>query len=291
MARKPSKDYAIAAEPDGLPVSLVRHWAVEKKYRRIGMYAEIFATGMKNRWQSRVYIDLFAGAGYSQIKETGRLVYGSPLIALSLPDPFDRYIFCDKKPENVSALELRSAQLAPDADVHCFCGDVNDVATRQKIISHIPAAYPGFKVLSLCFMDPWNIGGLRFHTIRGLARGRSIDFLILLALGMDANRNMQVYARRNNGTIERFLDDPGWRERWGRARAERLHPVRFLADRFSAAMTGLGFKRMPLERMYCVRSDQKNLRLYYLALFSRHSLALRYWDQVLRYSEDQLSFM
>ena len=42
--------------------------------------------------------------------------------------------------------------------------------------------------------------------------------------------------------------------------------------------------------MKLVRSDEKNLPLYYLALFSRHKRAYEFWEQVLKYGTDQPSF-
>ncbi len=92
--RRARKNYFIEVEDDGLPSCEIGPWA-EDKYRRLGMYAEMFSTGMKNLWDTRVYLDLFAGPGHSQLRGTGRYYAGSPLIALSLPDRFDRYIFCD----------------------------------------------------------------------------------------------------------------------------------------------------------------------------------------------------
>ena len=41
--------------------------------------------------------------------------------------------------------------------------------------------------------------------------------------------------------------------------------------------------------MKLVRSNEKNLPLYYVALFSRHELAYKYWEDVLKYSTDQTS--
>ena len=38
------------------------------------------------------------------------------------------------------------------------------------------------------------------------------------------------------------------------------------------------------------RSDEKKLPLYHLALFSRHPLAYKYWDEVLKYSSVQQNF-
>ncbi|MGB8031172.1 MAG: hypothetical protein WCF30_16095 [Terracidiphilus sp.] len=42
--------------------------------------------------------------------------------------------------------------------------------------------------------------------------------------------------------------------------------------------------------MKLVRSDEKNLPLYYLALFSRNQTAYQFWDEVLKYGTDQQSF-
>ena len=75
-------DPIIKVADDSLFIPEVRQWSLEK-YRLVGSYCDIFTTGMKNKWDQLVYIDLFAGAGYARIKET-RLVYrSSALIALS----------------------------------------------------------------------------------------------------------------------------------------------------------------------------------------------------------------
>jgi hypothetical protein len=55
-------------------------------------------------------------------------------------------------------------------------------------------------------------------------------------------------------------------------------------------MESLGYLGQSLDRMKLVRSDDKNLPLYYLALFSRHTTAQEYWDDVLKYGTDQSSF-
>jgi len=47
---------------DGLLCPEVGSWAAEK-HGLVSMYAKLFSTGMKNKWKSRVYIELYAGAG------------------------------------------------------------------------------------------------------------------------------------------------------------------------------------------------------------------------------------
>ncbi len=55
-------------------------------------------------------------------------------------------------------------------------------------------------------------------------------------------------------------------------------------------MEKLDYLRQSWDRMKQVRSDEKKLPLYHLALFSRHPLAYKYWDEVLKYSSDQRDF-
>ncbi len=69
------RDHAIQVQDDGLPKQSAGEWTIEK-YRRMGYYADLFSTGMKNRWDTRVYVDLYAGAGYTAIEATGEIVRG-----------------------------------------------------------------------------------------------------------------------------------------------------------------------------------------------------------------------
>jgi hypothetical protein len=62
---------------------------------------------------------------------------------------------------------------------------------------------------------------------------------------------------------------------------------KFLAQEYEKRMQSLGYLETPLYKMKEVRSDEKNLPLYHLALFSRHQRAYEFWDEVLKYSTDQ----
>jgi three-Cys-motif partner protein len=281
--QRPRRNYFIEVEDDGLLSYDIGPWAVDK-YRRVGMYAEMFSTGMKNQWDTRVYLDLFAGPGRSRLRGTGRHYLGSPLIALSLPDRFDRYVFCDANPDAIAALQTRVVRQWPDVDAHFIPGDANDQA--NEIIRRIPDAG---RVLSFCLLDPYSLN-LGFATVKRLAEGRNIDFLILLALYVDANRNVELYVREESNVIDRFLGDRDWRERWRAAQDERTPFVAFLAEEYSRRMMTLGYLPMPLDQMVKVRTHEKRLPLYYLAFYSRHRRGLDFWEQVRNYSSEQLEF-
>ena len=61
---------SIKASEDGLIIPEVGQWA-KRKYHFLHRYLDIFATGMKNKWRRRIYVDLFAGAGFARLRNSG----------------------------------------------------------------------------------------------------------------------------------------------------------------------------------------------------------------------------
>ena len=272
------KDKLPVLEPDGLLTPEVGEWAY-KKYLRVWIYDEIFATAMKNQWR-RVYIDLFAGAGRVQLRDSRQIVPNAALLALDIPDRFDRYIFCEKDTAKMAALRERVAAVAPGADVHFVEGDSNETVTR------ITALIPD-DALSFCFVDPYGVN-IRLETIRRLSRGRKMDFLILLALQMDANRNRALYMSGESRSLEEFLGDTSWRAEWEEARRRGEDFRIFLGNYYIRAMATLGYVVAPMSEMYEMKTE-KGLSIYYLAFFSKHLLGRKFWKEALKYSDEQTS--
>jgi three-Cys-motif partner protein len=269
---------------DGLFTPPVGSWAVQK-YRLVGLYNELFSTGMKGRWDRRVYIDLFAGSGKARLRDTGKIVLASPLLALSVPNPYDRYIFCERNNDAMNALKERVKALNTNLDVHFVDGDCNE--RIDTIISTIPRYSSGTKVLSFCFVDPFSLN-IHFETIRKLGN-YIMDFLVLLMLS-DPLRNEDRYTEKNSDRIELFLGFRDWREKWNIAKARGTGIRKFLATEFARQMITVGYKEESLSSMVEVRSDDKNLPLYHLAFFSKHPLGYKFWSQVRKYASEQTSF-
>ena len=183
----------IEVSDDGLYTPEVRRWS-EEKYNLLGAYMEIFTRTMSQKWSKLVYIDMFAGAGYSKIKSTGKILKSSALIGMSLPICFDKYILCEADTNRFRALEARVKRDHSDKNVVLIHGDVNDKIDVLK--SHIPRFSRSEGVFSFSFVDPFSLN-LKFNTIATLGRTFKMDFLILLALGMDANRNFRSYVTNN----------------------------------------------------------------------------------------------
>ena len=175
MRKDMNKEY-LEWQEDGLQTWETGPWA-ERKYRILWNYMQMFSSGMKNLWDKRVYVDLYAGCGCVKVEGSGRMLKGSPLLALSVSNPFDKYIFCekgnDKNPWQINTLKSRVKKLSAEKDIEIIEGDCNE--NIDNIISKIPKQY-GQKVLTFCFVDPFSLN-LHFKTLQKLAIEHRVDFL------------------------------------------------------------------------------------------------------------------
>lgn len=268
---------------DGLPTPEVGPWA-EEKYRLLYHYAKMFATSMKGRWDQRVYIDLFAGAGRSRIRDTNKIVLASSLLAIEIPDKFDRYIFCEKKNELLGALRERVPLDKSTFQIQFVEGDVNEQV--DNVIEAMPEFGHENKVLGFCFVDPYRMGDIRFSTIQKLA-SRFIDFLVLIPTGMDAGRNVDNYVRSSNTTVGEFLGREEWRLEWKGAASKNIGFDMFVAEIFSDQMKSLEYSHGGLNKSVLIRSREKHLPLYRLGFYSRHPLGGKFWEEAKKSSTGQ----
>jgi three-Cys-motif partner protein len=247
---------------DGLATPIVGDWS-EDKYQLAKCYASIFASSMKNKWDCLVYVDLYSGSGRARISDSfGKIVPATPLLVLDRPNPFTKYIFCELDPPKLDSLRRRVNAAHPAADVHFVEGDCN--ARVDEISTLIPSYSKNYRVLTFCFVDPYNLGSLSFATIERLSNSHRIDFLVLAASGMDANRNRELYLRTDNQAIARFVGTDEWRTAWPKS---RMPFGDFVADQFGLAMRRLGYVYEGLSSLHWF-VQRKRIWLYITSVFS-----------------------
>jgi three-Cys-motif partner protein len=273
----------IEVENDGLYTPEVRSWSLEK-YKLVGSYCDIFTNGMKDKWNQLVYIDLFAGAGYSTIIETGKSYLSSALIAMSVPNKFSSYILCEQDENRFKSLKQRILNNFSHLNVTLIKGDSNGIS--ENVRTAIPRFYKGNTMLSFCFVDPFSLD-LNFNTIETLGKNINMDFLILQALHMDANRNLGKYLKEENERIAQYLGNSDWRNDFNKNCNEYgTNFVRFLAEQYILKMQSMNY--IPEKNMLQIRSNEKNLPLYYLAFYSKHPRGIEYYKKVEKYANSQL---
>lgn len=282
----PWDDQFARIEPDGLTYSEVGPWA-EEKHRLLAHYATLFARSMRQKWDEIVYLDLYCGPGECRIKGTTRHYRSSPTIIYELEDSFSSYVFCDSEHKNIDALKTRLERLNLPRKFSLHCGDANEIV--DEVLGDVPRGTRDYRVLSFCFLDPYKLSNLKFETVRKLA-SRFVDFLVLIPSGMDAHRNVGVYAQEGNFILDSFLGNTDWRKRWSIESQAGAQFEQFVVQEFGRAMEQLGYIDPGLENVAPIRSQDKNLLLYRLALYSRNKLGAKFWRESQKYTNPQTGF-
>jgi len=271
-------------EDDGYETPEIGSWG-EDKYERIRYYTLEFLNATKNRWDCRVYIDLFAGSGRGKIKGTNKILNGSPLIALKASPPFNRYIFCESNIDLLDALIKRVFREHPGFPVEFIPGDVNK--NVKLILDKIPTPSKSFKVLSFCVVDPFKADNLKFLTIAELSK-IFVDFFVLIPSYMDFHRNPKNYINQSSRVVEEFLGNANWRDAWRVAEAKGDEFSIFIVKEFGKQMARLNYIDKGLGGAAKICQPENRSPLYHLALYSRSELGSFLWEEAKKYTDPQL---
>ena len=265
-------------DEDGYARELVGPWVAEK-HLRLAKYVDI-SRAVRRRFTGpgnagATYIDLFCGPGWCRVRDTTRVLDGSPLVAWNMATeknlPFSDVYISDADPQLTKACEVRLA--AAGARVTFDVGPADEVVDRlvEKLN---PSA------LHLAFLDPYDLKNLPFTIIQKLARRNNMDLLIHVSL-QDLQRNFHLYQKQENSPLDKFA--PGWRQNVDVDRSDQ----RLLRSKFLEYWRGLikGLDMSTTEMAELV-TGTRNQRLYHLVFAARHPTAMEFWEKVRKIEPD-----
>ena len=264
-------------ENDGLYIPPpVGEWS-RAKHHFLWRYLNAFTTAMKDKeWSGLHYIDLFAGAGIEEIRGSGELTWGSPLLAAQATHPFTRIHLCEKRRRRYDALAKRMHRIQHEVSPQIIHGDAN--ANIDEVVAEIPP-----RALSLAFMDPYGLH-LHFSTVKALAARRA-DLIVFFPDRLDALRNWKIYDTKPNSNLDRFLGEGvDWRAGLLETPKDRWAEV--LRNLYVGQLRTLGYEHFEYERVFAERKP-----LYLLIFCSHHEAGARIWRGVAAIKPDaQRSF-
>ena len=174
-------------------------WA-KRKLDALERYLEAYHRVMQNQRFKLIYIDAFAGAGWSRLRATpaevqgGDLLFdeeqavaeedfiaGSPVRALTIGRGFDRYFFFDADPRRADLLR-QLQRVHRGTEIQIEEGDAN--AGVQKLARRFHASP---MARGVAFLDPYG-PHLHWKTVQALADTRKVDVIINFPLAMAINR-------------------------------------------------------------------------------------------------------
>ena len=248
---------------DGLPALLQGSWSEDKLYF-VSYFAELFNRGMKNRWKTRAYVDLFAGPGMSIDRNTGREFDGSPMRALACNTPFTHLFFNDSNQEYIESLQARQIKRWPNANVVYENKDCNLAA--GEFANKLPKG-----ALTLVFVDPWTYE-VSFEGLSRLGERPFTDLIMTFhtrAIGRNVRHQVEA--------VDRFLDDPNWRERYWAADGDPSKPPTYvLIDMFQRRLADrLGYEFFGKPAVI----PNIGSPMYYLLFASGNKRGLDFWEK------------
>jgi three-Cys-motif partner protein len=194
-------------------------------------YRTIFTANSWARRYKTIYVDAFAGCGYSRgINDRARLddnlslfaeleepdsrglKEGSPRVALSLPSPFDQYVFVERKKTHAASLRAMVAQEFVHLNAKVHAEEAN--AFLQQWCTSVDWR----DHRCVMFLDPYGME-VSWEMISVIARTQAIDMWLLFPLGQGVNRLLTRNAPPEGSWAERLtnmLGTSAWKEEFYR---------------------------------------------------------------------------
>lgn len=236
----------------------------------------MFATGMKRRWSSRVYLELFSGPGKCFVRGSQAEELGSPLKVIDRD--FTKFIFTERNAMAAEALARRLESCPNSRHAEIWCGDCAEAIDHFQIPQ---------RSLTFAFIDPTGIAHAPFSLIEKLHTKTRCDLLINIQHGMGIKMNIHQYTEDANeqSALTRFLGNDSWK------RLRRNNPRDFfreVLELYKAQLDSLGFGYIGREVLI---SNSKNTPLYLLLFASKHPLGKEFWEKSLKgVMEPELDF-
>lgn len=252
-----------------------------KKLIFLEYYLKPYLNIVKKNGYKCYYIDLYAGAGASRLKDKNAKTIGSPVISLlkgirrlknSDLRRFDKWFFAEKSEEHFDALEKRvssvieiikarnNEKLNIGKDVHLLEGDCNSLI--DDIVKIIKEDSGGANVSILAFVDPYNLSHFKWDTLKKISEFSHVDVIFNLPTGA-YKRNKYIYKE-----LEKHLPDLTKNEK---ARLYQTDDGKFFSSMFAKGISKVAKCNIYYYDNGVIVKNRTNTELFRISLFTRSS--------------------
>lgn len=194
---------------DSLPFQFdeIGYWS-ELKLEIVEKYGAAYTAAFKGSpGLKKYYIDGFSGAGAHRSKRTGERIEGSPVRALRITPPFDRFYFIDMNPLKTSYLQML-CEGRDDVEIHT---EDSNTFLVQELLPKIQ--FRNFN-RALCLLDPYGLH-MDWEVMRLAGQSKAVDMFLNFPV-MDMNRNAiwhqpEKVPQDGIERMARFWGDESWR--------------------------------------------------------------------------------
>jgi len=141
----------IASNKDGLLSLKFDPWIL-RPIKSLGKYLEVYSYKLPSTYNHLIYLDLNPGPGMLDVSEMKGLVYDTPLIALSSPVNFSRYIFWEPNETYAQALRIRINRDFKAKNTLILNGTLENMLAHLN--NYIPLSTKGIRPWVFCNIHP-----------------------------------------------------------------------------------------------------------------------------------------
>lgn len=255
------------------------------KLKAIETYLKIVGKAMYRRpWRERIYVDLMSGPGKNRIDN--EILIGSPLISLTIPQPFTEYIFNEPIQELNNALvrRINAHPMGSKAKVYQDSAEVIvDKVCRyiQQIDKQfIPGKHPSFNV---AFLDPEGISELPWSIIEKLGEIRIMDLIILFS----TSGLIRSISKGYDEVVNNFFGTTEWQKGYD-PNSTATEKRRYLIDFYLKRLQSFNYKTTVdperAEGTDIPFKNSRNVQVYSLIFASKHKLGYKLWQETKKHS-------
>lgn len=256
----------------------------ELKLDYIRSYLNAYSNILKSAgFQEYYFIDGFASYGICRCRKTKKMIYGSPLIALSVRPSFTKYFFIELEEKKIIELEDIAKRNFPKANIVPINGDCN--VEIDSVLEQI-GEYKPFITL----FDP-QAGDLYLETIQKISQKKKAEILINFPFGMAIRRYMPLTAGKTiNKNIQikltKIFGNNDWKPIYSERKNGVLSPTIAREKYLNLYLHNLlksGFKYHAVKN---IRNSRGN-HIYYLIFVTNHIRGLEKIKDVIMKDEPE----
>lgn len=283
-------------------------WAKEK-LDALTRYLDFYTKVLKNQPWRTVYLDAYAGGGRAVVRaeeradagvaslfgdeppidaETRELIDGSPRVALSIANPFDRYVFADPDPDRAAELEALKPEFEGARSINVF---QKTAAEGIAWVTTQPISRRTHR--GIAFLDPFG-AKLDWASIQKLADTGLFEVVVNFALSMAIQRMLPNSGEVPEGwatTLDSYFGSRAWFEEVYQRRDGGLFAASGFEKRSDYSQRLLGLYRARLRSAFGHVSTPRLIRntrgapLYYLLWAGPNKKGLEGADYILTMGE------
>ena len=213
---------------DGFATAEVEAWQRAKQHF-IDIYLKANTNRIDLRNKNKLIIDIGCGPGFNVSDDGLGAFVGSPLRALALDETINRFIFIDRDPDYLRALDVRVKKFFPQKNVLLLDGNINEVI--ETLPHYIPAKQDKLPNAPLALVDTYSFD-VHFETIQLLSE-LNVDLLLINAFPHTGIHTYEFYLDEQRELLNDFFGFP-----W--ARVGEMNEIKSDEQFFLLAMKAYG---------------------------------------------------